>query len=235
MGRIDPAPPRPGRGLGSPAGWIVAGALAIALAALMAFQAGKRSGPGASSAIHEPSGPAGSPAPSVRPPASTFASAPTAATVDHVSSPSPPEQRLESAVMEVTIPRPAAQAPAALTEEPPLPTPAPETLHETMARCLSFRVEDDEIRDSNPFTTRVRVMVTNRCDFSFPGSEVWFEVRAVPLHSGGTSAREFGRFYAPIEARAGDETALVLACPRCYAVTHRLEAGLSWPPADGRQ
>jgi hypothetical protein len=42
MGRIDPAPPRPGRG-GSPAGRIVAGVLAIALAGFVAFEAGKRS------------------------------------------------------------------------------------------------------------------------------------------------------------------------------------------------
>ena len=46
MGTIGAAPSPPGRsggGPSSPAGWIVAGVLGIAFAALLAFQAGKRS------------------------------------------------------------------------------------------------------------------------------------------------------------------------------------------------
>jgi hypothetical protein len=102
MGRIDPAPRRSGRGLGSAAGWIVAGALAIALAALMAFQAGKRSAPDRGAvtvAVPDVVSP-GAPAAQLPQPAATEPEQPA------------PTPALQSAVMEVKLPqRPTARRP----------------------------------------------------------------------------------------------------------------------------
>jgi hypothetical protein len=226
MGRIDPAPPRPGRGPGSPAGWIVAGALAIALAVLLVFQTGKRSGLDRGAVTVA--------VPVVVSPGAPAAQLPQpAATESEQSAPTP---ALQSAVMEVTLPpRPAVPEAVSAPTAEPTPVP-PEMLHEKMARCLSFQVEDDEIHGVlMPFATQLRVTVTNNCDFSFAGSEVWFEARAVPNHGGGTSAREVGRFQDPIEARSRAETAIVLSCPRCYAPTHRLEASIWWASGGGRR
>lgn len=230
MGRIDPTSGHPTRPPGSRAGWIVAGVLAAVLVALVAFEIGKRSHVDREA----PAAVAMTPlvAVSQAPP-----SAPSPASLERQvpASPAPQEGRVERAVMEVTIPPPAFVRELA-SEQNREPTPAPaEALHDAMARCLSFTAEDDEIHAvSMPYATQVRVTVANRCDFSFPGSDVWFEARAVPRHNDGTSAREVGRFLVPIEARGRTEVVIVLSCPMCYAATHRLEVGLSWPP-DGRQ
>jgi hypothetical protein len=231
VGRIDPAPPSPRRGLGAPAGWIVAGFLAAVLVALVAFEIGKRSHvdrqvPAAVSAVLLPAAP---PAPPSSPaPASTERQVPASA--------APQEGRVESAVMEVTLP-PRPTVPEAVSAPTVGPSPVPaETLHDKMARCLSFQAEDDEIHGVlMPTATRLRVIVTNNCDFSFAGSEVWFEARAIPNRGGGTSAREVGRFQTPIEARSRAETAIVLSCPRCYAASHTLEASLWWASGGGRR
>jgi hypothetical protein len=227
MGRIDPARPPSGRGLGVPAGWIVAGALAIALAVLLAFQAGKRSAPDrgvvtvAVPVVVSP----GAPAAQLPQPAATESEQPA------------PTPALQSAVMEVTLPpRPAAleALSAPIAEPSPSSVPA-QMLHDRMTRCLTFRAEGDEVHAvSMQFATQLLVTVINSCDYSFAGSEVWFEARAIPHRGGGTSAREVGNFQTPIEGRSRAETAIALSCPMCYAATHRLEASLWWASGGGR-
>ncbi len=129
MGRIDPAPPPPGRGLGAPAGWIVVGALTIALAALVAFEIGKRShvdreAPAAvASAPLVTASPALTSAPAA---ASPESQAPTSAPA------APQEGRVERAAMEVTIP------PRGTTEAA---TRAPDPTTPPAARALVPAVE----------------------------------------------------------------------------------------------
>lgn len=225
MGRIDPPPQPSGRGLGSLVGWIVVGALAIALAVLLAFQAGKRSGsdrvaPGVTVPIPAPA--------QAEQPAVPAGTTPAPA--------APPEGRFESAVMEVKLPpRPTVPEAVSAPTVEPSPVPAETLLHEKMARCLSFQAEDDEIHGVlMPAATQLLVTVINRCDLSFAGSEVWFEARATPNRGAGSSAREVGRFQTPIEARGRAETRIILSCARCYAATHRLEASIWWASGGGR-
>jgi hypothetical protein len=221
-----PSPGSPGRGLGSAAGWIIAGALGIPLVMLLTFQAGKRSGPDRGTPVTAP----------IVAPVARLAQPAAAEPEQPAPTPGPmPTPSFQSAVQEVKLPpRPTAlEAVSAPTVEPS-PVPA-EMLHDRMARCLTFRAEDDEVHAvSMQFATQVRVTVINSCDYSFAGSEVWFEARAIPHRGGGTSARETGRFQDPIEARSRAETVIALSCPMCYAATHRLEASLWWASGGGR-
>lgn len=228
MGTIGapPSPPqRSGKGPGSPAGWIVAAALAVTLAALVAFEMGKRSRDGGEVAV-----PARSPSPA-------RTAAPVQASLS-AATPSPvPEPHLEQAMFEVILPAAASREALPTPLEAPTSAPAlPETEREKMARCLSFAVEDDEVHAVYmPTKTQVRVFVTNRCDFSFAGSDVWIEARAVPRSGGGVAARLTTRFDGgPLEPRRRAEMVLVLDCPMCYAASHRYEASLLWPPPDRR-
>ncbi len=220
MGTIGSAPSPPGgSGRGrSAAGWIVAGILAVALAAFVAFEAGKRSGtstaPAARAAV------TAIPAASVEPPAPTPL----------------PESRFEHAEMVVTVlrpsPSPGAMEAAAIN---PAPTKAPEGLHERMTRCLSFRMADDESNATYmPQFTQVLVTVKNLCDFSFVGSEVWFEARVSPARGEGTAARVTERFQNPIPARGSTDVRLYLDCSRCYPPAYRYEARLWWASGGGR-
>lgn len=121
--------------------------------------------------------------------------------------------------MEVTIARPA----------PSQATATPETARDKMARCLSFRVENDEIHYGgySPIITPLKVTGSNSCSFSFEGPDVSIEVRAVPLHGEGTIVRAVGQFRDPIPSRGQAETQIVIACPRCDEVTHRFEVRLA--------
>ncbi len=233
MGRSDPATQRPRRGPRAAAGWIVAGILAVALGAFVAFEAGKRSRSDASPATREPAA-AAVPAPSGPPPAPT--SVPESAAVDRAS-PQPPELHLESAVMVVTIPRP---PPTRELASAPTAEPVPaqvETMREKMARCLTLEVVDDLLHSTVPreTSTQVRVSVRNSCSFSFVGPDVWYEVRAIPRRGGGTGARKVGRFNGgPIEPKSRAELVDVLECPACYEESYLYEARLWWGSSDGR-
>jgi hypothetical protein len=213
-----------------PAGWIVAGALAVAMAALMAFQAGKRSAPDRGA---EPAA-----VPAAVPTLARAAELPQPAAVE----PEPPVPSLgptltpsfQNAVMEVTIPRPSpAIAAAALN-----PTPEPlETLHEEMTRCLVFTAAPDT--DSwHPFLLQLKVQVKNRCDVSFAGQEVWFEVRAVLPKTKGAVGRETGRFQEPILARGLAETHIAMRSldPDGFSREgfYRFETKLWWASGGGR-
>ena len=129
--------------------------------------------------------------------------------------PSPHEQRSE---MVVTMARPAS-VPA---------TQRPETAHDKMARCLSFKVENDEIHYGgySPMISPLKVTASNACSFSFEGPGVSVEVRAVPLHGEGTIVGAVAQFQQVIPPRGTSETQIVIACPRCDQVTHRFEVSL---------
>lgn len=143
--------------------------------------------------------------------------------------------RIERSVMVVTLPRPSPAAPpgevAGAVVDQAAKEP-PEGLHEKMVRCLSFRAEKDELE--TPGSTQVRVTALNACDLAFAGSDVWVEVRAIPLSGGGTAAREVGRFQAPILPRGRSETLLALACAGCDRHSHRFEGRLWWASGGGR-
>lgn len=118
----------------------------------------------------------------------------------------------------------------------PVPAQA-ETMREKMTRCLSFEVVDDLIHSTVPreTSTQVRVSVRNSCSFSFAGSDVWYEIRAIPRRGGGTGARKVGQFSGgPIEAKSRAELVDVLECPACYEESYRYEARLWWGSSDGR-
>jgi len=224
-----PSPPlRSGRGPGSPAGWIVAGALAIALAVLLAFQAGKRSDPGRGAPVITVNP---SPVRIVAPAAQPAAAEPEqpASTIEPTLAPS-----YQSAVMEVTIPRPSPAIVAATANPTPEP---PEALHQEMARCLEFAAAPD--MDSwHPFVLQLKVKVKNTCNVSFAGPEVWFEVRAVLPKTGGTVARETGRFQEPILARGLAETHIAMHTvdPDGFNQEglYRFETKLWWASGGGR-
>jgi hypothetical protein len=130
--------------------------------------------------------------------------------------PSPHEERSE---MVVTMARPES-APA---------TPAPETAHDKMARCLSFKVENDEVHYGgySPMISPLKVTASNACSFSFEGPGVSVEVRAVPLHGEGTIVGTVAQFQQVIPPRGTSETQVVIGCPRCDQVTHRFEVRLA--------
>lgn len=230
MGRIDPAPPRPGRvarrtsvgrndplairrsgsGSGPAIGCVVVVILAAALVAFVGYEVGKQAHPGEAPVAVAPS-------PTVRMPA-------------WPNPPPPQEAQAPRAAMETTNPLP-------LYGEPPAgASSSAESLHDKMARCLSFLVEDDEVHSvSRQFSTQVRVTVRNSCDFSFVGSDVWFEARAIPMRGGGTAARKVAPFTGgPIEARGRAELVTVLECPACYSDTHTYEVSLWSPSGAGR-
>jgi len=225
MGTTGPAPSPPqrsGRGPFALAGWIVAGALGVALAVLLAFQVGKRSVLTTYDRVA-----ATIAGPVVASPAVPTATLPQpAATEPEQPAPTP---ALQSAVMEVMLPtRPAAlEAVSAATAEPG-PAPA-ETMREQMTRCLTFEVVDDLLHSTVPreTSTQVRVSVRNSCSFSFAGSDVWYEVRAIQRRGGGVGARKVGQFSGgPIEAKSRAELVDVLECPACYEESYRYEARL---------
>ncbi len=121
MGRIDRARLPPGRGLGLPAGWIVAAGLAVVLVALVAFLTGKRSGAdrGAPAAVASVPLVAVSPALT-----SAAAPAPSESQVPTSAPAAPQEGRIESAAMDVTNPGPSPER--ELAREPNgEPKPAP--------------------------------------------------------------------------------------------------------------
>src|ERR1700693_4619607 len=233
MGTTGPAPSPPqrsGRGPFALVGWIVAGALGVALAVLLAFQVGKRSVLTTYDRVA-----ATIAGPVVASPAVPTATLPQpAATEPEQPAPTP---ALQSAVMEVMLPtRPAAlEAVSAATAEPG-PAPA-ETMREQMTRCLTFEVVDDLLHSTVPreTSTQVRVSVRNSCSFSFAGSAVWYEVRAIQRRGGGVGARKVGQFSGgPIEAKSRAELVDVLECPACYGESYRYGARLWWGSSDGR-
>jgi len=232
MGRSDAALPPPRRGSGSAAGWIAAGVLALALGVLVAFQAGKRS-----HVDREVPAVAATAAPRAE---ASLAQPPATAPTEierQVPAPSaaaPQEGRVESAVMEVTIPRPSPAIVAAAIN--PMPE-SRETLHEEMTRCLVFDAAPDT--DSwHPFLLQLKVHVENRCDVSFAGQEVWFEVRAVLPKTRGAAARETGRFQEPIPARGLAETHIAMHSldPDGFSQEglYRFETRLWWASGGGR-
>jgi len=230
MGTTGPAPSPPqrsGRGPFALAGWIVAGALGVALAVLLAFQVGKRSVLTTYDRVA-----ATIAGPVVASPAVPTATLPQpAATEPEQPAPTP---ALQSAVMEVTIAQPSPAFVAAAVN----PTPEPlETLHEEMARCLEFEAAPDT--DSwHPFLLQLKVKVKNRCQVSFAGPEVWFEVRAVLPNTRGAAARETGQFQEPIPARGLAETHIAMRSLDPDGFNHeglyRFETKLWWASGGGR-
>lgn len=236
MGRIDAPPPRPLAPRTGSVGWKIASAvLAAVVLALGAYELGHRRQAVPVLAVARTVA-----ATTTQPAPAEAAPSPAPAPIEEPTAEPGPTltPSFQSAVMEVTIPRPSPVR--QLADEPPSPEPTrvpAETVQDAMTRCLTFRIEDDEIHAAYmPTKTQVRASVTNNCDFGFAGPDVWIEVRAVSRHGGGTAAREVASFQGgPIEARGRAEMVLVLDCPMCYAASHRLEIGLSWPPAGDRR
>jgi hypothetical protein len=98
-----------------------------------------------------------------------------------------------------------------------------------MARCLSFKVEDDDVHYGgySPALSPLKVTVLNSCGFSFEGPGVSVEVRAVPLHGEGTIVGTVAQFLDVIPPRGRSETQVNIVCPRCDQVTHRFEVRLA--------
>ena len=119
------------------------------------------------------------------------------------------------------------------TELPPL-EPTPESLHDQMSRCLVLQAEPDpHTRPENALVVYLRVTARNLCDVSFAGSDVWFEVRAVPGRGEGTAARETGRFQDTVPARGRGETQIALRVDS--EQFHRFETKLWWAAGSGRK
>lgn len=206
MGRSDPV--GGWKDGGASTGKVAFGVVAVLVVALGAYELGKR-------ASAPPPRAAATPLPRV--PAVVATPVPQQADAaiadfEHAR-PSPREQRSE---MVVTM-APPEQA-----------TKVPESAHDKMARCLSFKVENDEIHYGgySPMISPLKVTVLNACGFSFEGPGVSVEVRAVPLHGEGTIVGTVAQFQDVIPSRGRSETQVVIGCPRCDQVTHRFEARL---------
>lgn len=220
---MDPAPPvGPAYGSGARPKILVGIAVALAIA-IGAYELGR------TASAPPPLAPAPRIAATALPARAATRASPVAQSTDELiaaserARPSPQEER---SVTEVTIARPE----PAPTPQPsrPEPTAIPETPHDKMARCLTFRVETDEVHygSYSPLLSPVKVTVTNACAFSFEGADVSVEVRAFPLHGEGSIARNVGQFQEPIPSRGSTETQMLLACQRCDAVSHRFEVRL---------
>ena len=225
MGRIDPARHSPPRGPGGRAKVLlgIAAALAIAIAF---YELGR----GASAPPPRAASPeAAAPAAWARPTRAAVRATPVAPSTDELlaaferARPSPREEQSE---MRVMVPRP--EPPTAAQSPHPEVTVSPETPRDKMARCLTFKVENDEIHYGgySPLISPVKVTASNACSFSFEGPDVSVEVRALPVHGEGTIVRAVGQFRDPIPSRGTSETQMVIACPRCDEVTHRFEVRL---------
>ena len=208
VGRSDPV--GGWKDSGASGGKVALGVVAVLVIALGAYQLGKR-------ASTPPPRAAATPLPR----ATAVAATPVPQQADagiaefEHARPSPREERSE---MVVTIARPES-APA---------TKVPETAHDKMARCLSFKVENDEIHYGgySPMISPLKVTVLNSCGFSFEGPGVSVEVLAVPLHGEGKIAGAVAQFQDVIPPRGSSETQMVIGCPRCDQVTHRFEVRL---------
>jgi hypothetical protein len=232
MGRIDPAGGIRERGTGWKVLLGVVGALVIALViALVSYELGRRASAPPQRASDSPANAA---TPAAAPPAqAAVAATPVPQSTEELlaacerARPSPREER---AATDVTAAQPApapAPAPAATAPLPEV-TELPETPHDKLARCLSFRVENDEIHYAGyaPSVLPLKVTASNVCPFSFEGPSVSVEVRAIPSYGEGTIVRVVGNFQEPIPSLGRSETQFLIACPRCDQIAHRFEARL---------
>jgi hypothetical protein len=228
MGRIDPAGGIRERGTGWKVLLGVVGALVIALViALVSYELGRRASAPPQRASDSPANAA---TPAAAPPAQTaIVATPVPQSTEELlaaferAHPSPREERGATAVT-AALP---ALAPAATAPLPEVTQP-PETPHDKMARCLSFRVENDEIHYAGyaPSVLPLKVTASNVCPFSFEGPSVSIEVRAIPSYGEGAIVRVVGNFQEPIPSLGRSETQFLIACPRCDQVAHRFEARL---------
>jgi hypothetical protein len=226
VGRIDPAPSA--RGIGARAKVLLGIAAALAIA-IGAYELGRSDSapppPPAASRV------TAAPAARAAPPKEAVRASPVAKSTDELlaefdrAHPTPVQERAD---VPVTAARPEPAATAAASPPRPEVTDLPETPRNKMARCLTFRVETDEVHVGgySPLLVQVKVTASNACSFSFEGPDVSIEVRAMPLHGEGTIAQAIAQFQDPIPSRGTSETEVALACPRCDEVTHRFEAHL---------
>jgi hypothetical protein len=136
--------------------------------------------------------------------------------------------------------RPEPVAPV-VEREPEPPTPAPKSVDDQLARCLSFRTERFGGETNMYVAVIAAVRATNICGESFPAQGVWIEVRVFHAAGGkiGLAGRQIARFYGngpdgrlvtEIPAH-GTADVLVLVEGVDQAGLYRYEASLSSPPS----